>query len=157
MPIGYRNFFSFLIRVEFCVARSRDAEAPRPSLCAPGCFVSETSTVQENAFIDSCPGLVKLFGMRSPFFVLQRRSGARVPRVGGGILASANFVEAQKLRPLSEFIERLFRCDAEIDARSAAGVSDRGYTRSLAFVQAARGRLITSHFGGRRSLPRPRA
>jgi hypothetical protein len=80
--------------------------------------------MQGKCVVESWPGLVKLFGMRSLFFVLQRRSGARVPRVGGGILASADFVEAQKLRRLANSIERLFRRDAELE-RAKRGRSQR--------------------------------
>jgi hypothetical protein len=111
-----------------------------------GCFVSETSRVQENAFIDSCPGLVKLFGMRSPFFVLQRRSGARVPRVGGGILASADFVEAQKLRRLANPLKDCFGATPRSPRETRPGSAILVTPDHPPLPGLRRGRLITSHF-----------
>ena len=39
--------------------------------------------------------------MRLAFFVLRRAASTRVPRVGDGVLASADFAEAQKNRRLA--------------------------------------------------------
>jgi hypothetical protein len=64
--------------------------------------------------------------MRSPFLPCGERSGARVPRVGGGVL-QLRLCGRAKTPTLSESIEKLFRRDAEIEGAKRGRVSDPGY------------------------------
>jgi len=63
---------------------------------------------------------------RAPARTCTRRGlgSARVSRVGDGVLAIADFSERAKSTASSEFIERLFRRDAETNTRDACATQN---------------------------------
>ena len=122
------NFFSFSIKVEFYGARSRGAETLRSSLCALWMLCFRNLKMRESAFIDSCPGLVKLFWGCDWRFLSCGERPAHASRVlAMASLASADFAEAQKNRRLANPLKD---CPARRRnlMRNAAGVSDPATT-----------------------------